>query len=197
VLRFIHPIALLLVIALVACVPKTRTIVDTSPRPTNDTTLGVGDLIEVRVFGEADLSGVYRVGAEGTIVFPLAGPIPVEQLEPAQVAKEIEKRLREGILRSPQVTVLIKEQTSKKVMVLGQVAKPGTFPFTPTMTVIEAITAAGGFTQLAARNDTTVTRAYEGKKVTERVPVADISDGKAANVYLRPGDIISVPERLF
>src|SRR5262249_19768172 len=98
---------------------------------------------------------------------------------------------------NPQVTVLVKDQTSKKVFILGQVAKPGTFPYTPSMNVVEAITVAGGFTPLAAKNDTTLTRSEDGKKTTVKIPVEDIGQGKAKNVYLRPGDILSVPERIF
>ena len=100
-------------------------------------------------------------------------------------------------MRDPQVTVLVKDQMSKKIYVLGQVGHPGTFNYTPSMNVVEAITVAGGFTALAAKNDTTVTRQEAGKKTTLRVPVADIGEGRARNVYLQPGDIISVPERLF
>jgi polysaccharide export outer membrane protein len=188
----------ILTLAFAACGPSTRTVVEqATPVPVADTTLGVGDMFEVRVFGEADLSGLYKVGAEGTITFPLAGVIKVEGLEPQQVAKKVEERLAEGILRNPQVTVLVKEQTSKKVVIIGQVAKPGTFTYTPSMSVIEAITVAGGFTPIAAKNDTTITRSDKGQKTIVRVPVADIGEGKAKNVYLRPGDIISVPERLF
>lgn len=181
------------------CGPKNSGASDVSSVqiPAADTTLGIGDTFEVRVFGEQDLSGVYKVGAEGTISFPLAGQIKVVGLEPQAVASEIAERLRQGILRSPQVTVLVKEQTSKKVYVLGQVQRPGTFNFTPSMSVVEAITVAGGFTPLAAKNDTTVTRVESGKKMVTKVPVDDIGIGKAKNLYLQPGDIISVPERLF
>jgi polysaccharide export outer membrane protein len=165
--------------------------------PVADTTLGVGDTFDVCVFGEQDLTGTYRVGAEGTITFPLAGVIKVEGLDPQQVSQRIAERLSDGILRNPQVSVLVKEQTSKKVYILGQVSKPGTFTYTPSMSVVEAITVAGGFTPLAAKNDTTVTRNEQGTKSIIRVPVEDIGSGKAKNVYLHPGDIISVPERLF
>lgn len=181
-----------------SCVPATRTVYErATPPPTADMTLGVGDTFDVRVFGEPELSGTYRVGPEGTITFPLAGVISVAGLEPQALAKRIADRLADGILRSPQVTVLVKEQTSKKVYVLGQVSKPGTLTFTPSMTVVEAITAAGGFTPMAAKNDTTITRTEAGQKTTVKVPVEDIGTGKARNVYLQPGDIISVPERLF
>ena len=67
----------------------------------------------------------------------------------------------------------------------------------PIFLAIVAITVAGGFTPLAAKNDTTLTRNEAGRKTTIKVPVEDIGSGKAGNVYLKPGDIISVPERLF
>jgi polysaccharide export outer membrane protein len=168
-----------------------------TPPPVIDTALGVGDVFEVRVFGEPDLSGSHRVGGGGTITFPLAGVIKVEGLEPQQAAKAIAERLADGILRNPQVSVLVKEQTSKKIVVMGQVAKPGTYPYTPSMTILEAVTAAGGFTPISAKNDTTITRLESGNKATTRIPVSDISEGKARNVYVKPGDIISVPERIF
>jgi polysaccharide export outer membrane protein len=77
---------------------------------------------------------------------------------------------------------------------MGQVSKPGTFSYTPAMTIIEAISMAGGFTQISAKNDTTITRLENGSKVTTKIPVGDISKGRAKNVYVRPGDIIFVPE---
>jgi protein involved in polysaccharide export with SLBB domain len=189
----------LLLLALVAaCGPASRTIVEQPVAPPIvDTSLGVGDNFEVRVFGEGDLSGTYKVGSEGNINFPLVGVLRVEGLDAQAAAKLIADKLREGILRDPQVTVLIRDQTSKKIYILGQVGHPGTFNYTPSMSVVEAITVAGGFTGIAAKNDTTITRNEAGKKMIVRVPVADIGEGKAPNVYLRPGDIISVPERIF
>lgn len=188
----------LVVCALAACGPTSRTIVEQAAiPPAVDTSLGVGDSFDVRVFGEPDLSGVYRVGTEGNINFPLIGVLHVEGLDAQAVSKLISDKLREGILRDPQVTVLVKEQTSKKIYILGQVGHPGTFNYVPSMSVVEAITLAGGFTGLAAKNDATITRSEQGKKTIVRVPVADIGEGRAQNVYLRPGDIISVPERIF
>jgi polysaccharide export outer membrane protein len=174
-------LSLLFVAALAGCHTGGREAME-APPALADTALGVGDVFEVRVFGEADLTGTYRVGGDGSITFPLGGVIKVEGLDPQQAAKKIAERLADGILRNPQVTVLVKEQTSKKLVVMGQVSKPGTFSYTPAMTIIEAISLAGGFTQISAKNDTT------------KIPVGDISKGRAKNVYVRPGDIIFVPE---
>ncbi len=185
---------------LMACGPAaSRTVIEPAPAPAPvDTSLGVGDSFEVRVFGEADLSGLYKVGSEGNITFPLIGVLHVDGLDAQAIAKLIAEKLRsDNYLRDPQVTVLVKEQTSKKIYILGQVGRPGTFNYTPSMSVVEAITMAGGFNGLAAKNDTTITRTEQGKKTIVRAPVADIGEGKAPNVYLRPGDIISVPERIF
>jgi polysaccharide export outer membrane protein len=183
---------------LCGCVPATKTVVEQPPTvPVVDTTLEIGDTFDVKVYGEADLSGTYRVSVEGTISMPLAGVIKVQGLDQEQAAKRIKERLADGILRDPQVIVTIKELASKKIYIIGQVSKPGTFSYTPLMNVLEAITGAGGFTPLAAKNDTTVTRAEGGQKTIVKVPVEEIGEGKAKNFYLKPGDIINVPERIF
>jgi protein involved in polysaccharide export with SLBB domain len=78
--------------------------------PSADRCLGVGDTFEVRVFGEPDLSGAFKVGAEGNINFPLLGVLHVAGLDAQAAAQAIANRLREGILRDPQVIVLIREQ---------------------------------------------------------------------------------------
>ena len=87
----------------------------------------------------------------------------------------------------------MRERTSQKVHVLGQVEKAGTFGFRSGMSVIEAITYAGGFTKLAATNRVKVTR---GEHEFE-VPAGEIAQGKAPNVPLEPGDIVYVPEAIF
>ena len=140
-------------VGLGACGPTARDTLEVPP-PSEDSALGVGDSFDVRVFGEADLTGTYRVGGDGSITFPLAGVIHVEGLETQAAAKKIAERLSDGILRNPQVSVLMKEQTSKKVVIMGQISKPGAYPYTPGMTIIDAVTVAGGFTAISAKNDT-------------------------------------------
>ena len=159
--------------------------------------LGQGDTFDVRVFSEPDLSSTYRVDADGTIDYPLIGQLHVEGLEPHDVANLISTKLAEKFLKHPQVSVLVKDQPSKKIVIIGQVAKPGTYAFVSNMSVVEAITLAGGFTPIAAKNKTTITRTEKGQKISLEVEVAEIGEGKAKNVPVRPGDIISIPERLF
>ena len=160
-------------------------------------TLGPGDVIEVRVYREAEISGVYQVGAEGDVVFPLCQRVVVSGLTPNGAADKFRACLASGFLRDPQVTVVVKEYNSKKVFVFGEVQKPGTFTFQDGMTVVQAVTLAGGFTRSASQNSTSVTRRVKGQEVKVKVNVQDIALGKAPNFTLEPGDIVFVPESLF
>ena len=169
--------------------------VDTK-RLRNSITLGTGDVFEVRVYGEKDLSGIFRVSGEGTIQYPLVGDVSVQNLSPSQAALAIQEKLKDAYLRNPYVTVVVKEYNSKKVFVLGQVAKPGTFPIEGDMNIVQAITLSGGFTQLARKNSVIVTRVEEGVETRIQVPVERISEGLSPNFQLKPGDIVYVPERV-
>ena len=159
--------------------------------------LGQGDVIEVKVFREPDLGGVFRVGAAGDIDFPLIGRVTVDGKRPEDVAESIRLRLLGDYLKDPQVSVLVREQNSRKVHIFGQVGKAGTFPFRSNMTIIEAITVAGGFADLAAPNRTRVTRVVGGVEQVFELHAGDIGEGKAPNFFLKPGDIVFVPEAIF
>ncbi len=160
-------------------------------------TLGAGDLIEVRVFQEPELSGVYQVGTQGDVIFPLCKEVAVGGLTANAAAESIRTCLADKFIRDPQVSVLVKEYNSKKVFVFGEVQKPGTFPFQDGMSVVQAVTLAGGFTKTAAQNSTSVTRRVGGTETKTKVSVQDIALGKASNFTLEPGDIVYVPESLF
>jgi len=162
-----------------------------------DTTLGPGDIFSVKVFGEKDLSGKFLVSAKGTIDYPLIGTVKVQGKTPPAVGALIKKKLAGGYLKEPHVSVFVDEYNSKKISVFGQVRKPGTFNYENNMSIIEAITRAGGFTALASKNKITVTRVTNGKSARFTVPVEDIGEGTASNYLLRPGDIVFIPERVF
>lgn len=158
--------------------------------------LGPGDVIEIRVFQEKELSGEFQVSADGTIDYPLLGTLKVGDATPSQVAERVREGLANGYLRDPFVTVTVKELVSKRVYVLGQVSKPGTFPYEDGMTIIHVITLAGGFTKIARPNAVVVTRVENGEETRTVVPVNEISEGRARNFFLRPGDIVFVPESI-
>ena len=168
------------------------------PPPQDDTTLGAGDVFDIRVYGEEELTGTYRVAQDGTIDFPLVGRIEVAGLEPPLVAETVRRRLQDGeYLVNPQVSLFVKEYNSKRISVIGAVQRPGTFPISSGLTAVQAISLAGGFTSLASRNETVMTRRVEGELRRFRVPAEDITQGEADDVLVQTGDIIYVPERIF
>lgn len=165
--------------------------------PDVDQRIRPADLVEIRVFDEPQLSGEFRVGSDGQILLPLAGAVAIGGLTPAQAGPAVAGALKRAqLLRDPQVTVYMK-QTSKRVRVLGQVTKPGTYPFVEGMDVIEAVTTAGGFTAYANVNELTVTRVVDGQSVVYKVRAGAMSEGKEKPFPLLPGDTIHVGERLF
>lgn len=157
--------------------------------------LGPGDVFEVRVVREPDLTGLFRVGSDGRFDFPFCGQVEVDGLSAGEVAGRLRACLAQGYLRDPQVTVLEREYNSKKIMVFGHVQKPGTFAFQNDMSVVQAVTLAGGFAQFAQRNRVVVTRVEaDGRTSNHRIAVEDIGLGAAPDFYLRPGDTVFVPE---
>lgn len=168
------------------------------PDAVEDTTLGAGDVFEVRVFGEKDLTGKHQVASDGTIHFPFIGVVAVAGKQPPMVAEEISSRLKTGgFLNEPQVSVFVEQSNSKRISVLGAVAKPGTLAIVPGMTVVQAVSQAGGFTNLASKDDTVVTRRIQGVLKKYRIYVSEIARGEASDFPLRAGDIVFVPERVF
>lgn len=178
----------------------------TAPRATpddlhhveDDTSLGTGDVFEVRVYGEEDLSADYRVAQNGEIDFPLIGTVRVTGLEPGEVAAAIATALRDGqFLVDPHVSVIVREYNSKRISVLGAVRNPGNYPMRSGMGVVEAVSLAGGFTSLANRDGTVITRTEGDETRRISAPMDRITSGAEPDIPIRAGDIISVPERLF
>jgi polysaccharide biosynthesis/export protein len=177
--------------------PLPTRIVVQKPASTEKFSLGTGDVIDIKVFREPELAGVYRVNAYSEITFPLIGQVQLTGKEPYQISEEIRARLSDGYLQNPQVTVFVREYHSQKVHVLGQVSKAGSQGFQPGMTIIQAVASAGGFTKLAATNRVRVTRVIEGTERKYVIPVGDIRTGNAPDFSLLPGDIVYIPEAMF
>ncbi|MEZ4269935.1 MAG: polysaccharide biosynthesis/export family protein [Myxococcota bacterium] len=158
--------------------------------------LGPGDIFEVAVYGEKELSGPFRISSDGSIDFPLVGRIMVGGLSSDGVQQLLTERLM-SFLKSPQVSIFVKEFNSQKVYVYGQVQKSGTFRYEQGMSIVQAITLAGGFTKVADKDGVVVTRRIDEREQTIRVSVEDIGRGKTPNLNLNPGDIVFVPETMF
>jgi polysaccharide export outer membrane protein len=159
--------------------------------------VGIDDVFEVRVYGETELTGSYRIATDGTIDYPLTGRLSVIGLRSGEIQQLLVAKLKEGYLKDPQVTVTVKERNSQKIAVFGQVLRPGQVGYYPNMTIVDAIASAGGFTGIAAKNSVNLRREVSGKIETHIYPVADIAEGRSQNVMVLPGDVLVVDERVF
>jgi polysaccharide biosynthesis/export protein VpsN len=168
------------------------------PPPRQATTLGVGDRFELRIVGEDKLPTVFQVAPDGTVDLPYIHRVKVEGLEPQEVAATVRDKLIEGeIWTDPSVSVSVSEYNSKRIEVLGQVQKPGSFPLEPGMTLLRAISLAGGFNSLADEDNVTIRRRVEGGIKAATVSVDDIIDNRIPDVPLQAGDSINVDDRVF
>jgi protein involved in polysaccharide export with SLBB domain len=159
-----------------------------------DTTAAASDVLGIRIVGHEQLSGDFEIDPTGSISFPYIGAVRTDGKTPTQIEIDIRDRLADGYIRDPQVTVRIKEHHSKIVSVLGEVRKGTIMPFADGMTIIEAISQAGGFTPRAWENAVKVTRKSASNAEEFTVPVNTIANGKAPPFYMRPGDSVYVPK---
>ena len=161
--------------------------------------IGSQDLLAISVYREEDLKKEARVSADGKISFPLAGEVAVGGLTTMAAEAKLKDALK-GQLVDPQVSVEVKEYRTRRVFVLGEVVKPGSIEIPPDreLSVVEAITLAGGLTKYASPNSTRVVRKGTGGLQKLVVPVASVTAGdKSKDLALRSGDVIYVPETMF
>jgi len=167
--------------------------------------IATNDRIRVGVFLESDLDMIARVDIKGTVNLPLLGTINVNHLTIPEAEEIIESAYRDRrFLRNPQVTISVEEYTPREVSIQGQVNKPARYslPIEQTMTVLELVTKAGGFTDTAKGKAVTVTRINpDGTKQVFSEDVESLIKGKNSDktgdnsLILLPGDIVYVPER--
>ena len=205
VCRFLFP-GLLLGLLLAAPLRAQETPLKPDSRKALLYTIAITDSLRVSVFGEDDLSRVSRVDAKGTINLPLIGEIKVYGLTLRDAEQAIADAYRDGrYLRNPQVTINVEVYAVREISVQGQVKIPGrlVLPAESTMSVLEAVTKCGGFTDTAKGTEVRVTRIDAAGKV--KVFVVDVDSlikGKNRarseddSLLLLPGDIIYVPEKI-
>jgi polysaccharide export outer membrane protein len=165
-----------------------------------DYKISSADLLGITVFQQTDLDRKLRVSQNGTITFPLVGTLKVGGLSVAEAEEALAKKLKDYIV-SPQITIFIQEYGNKKVFVLGEVTKPGSFelPTESKLTVLEAVSLAGGFAQLSAPDRTKVIRNVAGKSQIFTIVVSDITKRgeKDKDIALEPNDVVYVPQSFF
>jgi polysaccharide biosynthesis/export protein len=145
-----------------------------------------GDKIRVTVFGEDKLSGDYQIDQSGQISLPLAGTVDALGLTQTELEQALAKKLRSEYLKNPKVTVTI--ATLRPYYVMGEVTKPGEYPYQNGLDVLTALAIAGGPTYRASRFTVQIRR--RGETSMRDYPIS-------ASVPILPGDVIRVPERYF
>lgn len=159
-----------------------------------------GDLVEIKVYKEEDMERTLRVSTNGSITFPLIGNVKIAGLTVSAAEQKLENALQ-AYLKTPSVSFLIKEYANKTVYVLGQVKTPSSIAILPekTMTLLEAITSAGGFTEIAAISKVKILRMENGVQKSIEVDVSQITKegNKQYDVPLKPADVVFVPQSLF
>jgi len=148
--------------------------------------LGPGDKVRITVYGEPTLSGEFLVSTAGKISFPMVGEIDANGLTTREITTKIATKLSDGYILNPQVSSEV--LTYRPFYILGEVNKPGEYPYTSDLTVIKAVATAQGFTYRA--NSRKFFIRHAGDVEEHEYPL----DG---NVYVQPGDTIRIIERHF
>jgi polysaccharide export outer membrane protein len=155
--------------------------------PQGEYRLGPGDQLRIITFAEEQLTGEFRVNDRGTISLPLVGAVPAAGATPAELEVRIADALKRGaLLREPSVSVEVTGY--RPIFILGEVARPGQYPYQPGMTVVTAVSVAGGFTYRAIEDQASIIRSTDGR-------VQEARAGRQS--YVAPGDVITVYERRF
>ena len=164
-----------------------------------------GDMLQITVYKEPDLSGVFEVKENGTITYPLVGNIEVEGLTQAEANAKITVMLEQGYLTNPSVQVSMSAPTqeagkmniSNRVTILGCVTNPGLYsmPIDKNLTTLQLVALAGGFTRYAAINNTKVMRINsEGQRNTMDPHLDSVVSGTSDDMVLESGDMVYVPD---
>ncbi len=198
-------VALIAVSLLSACAGiggESKTKAEAAPVKPAAYKIGVEDRVQVSVWRNPDLSVTVPVRPDGKISVPLIGDVQAAGLTPSEVSENVKNKLAYYI-RDPNVSIIITDLQShefqNRVRVTGAVRQPQSIPFRPGMTVLDAVLQAGGVNDFAAPNRTKIHRKTANKTEVISIQLGSIlsKGGLDSNIDVKPGDVISVPERLF
>jgi|HubBroStandDraft_6_1064221.scaffolds.fasta_scaffold62253_2 polysaccharide biosynthesis/export protein len=152
--------------------------------------LGVGDLVEISVFGVPDLSVKARVSGSGDVYLPLIDYVHVADLTTDEAQDMIQKRLEDGgFVRGPHVSIFVDESASQAITLVGEVNRPGPYPAIGERRLFDLISAAGGLTDKAGRNVTIERRGNPDEQIHLQLS-ANLAEDTSENVDVFPGDTI-------
>lgn len=163
--------------------------------------IGAGDVLNVFVWGNEDLSSNVTVRPDGKISTPLVEDVVASGKTPVQLAREMEQQLAQYI-KNPVVTVMVQQfvgSYGQQIRVVGEAAQPRAIPYSEDITLLDVMIAVGGLTEFASGNDASIVRTINGKQAQYRVRLDDlVKEGDiTANVKMQPGDILIIPESWF
>lgn len=174
----------------VADLPPVDPVAEATGRP--EYRIGPNDLLKVTVFRVPELDRQVRVSNDGRISLPLVGALAVAGRTTAQVEADIAAGYAAGYLRDPQVSVFVDEFASQRITVGGEVKKPGIYPITSHLTLLQALSLAEGTNDIASLHNVLVFRTVGGQRQYARFDVKDIQAGKAADPELMGEDVVVV-----
>jgi polysaccharide export outer membrane protein len=156
--------------------------------------IGANDVLSIYVWKEPDLTRDVTVMPDGRITFPLIGEVTAQGQTVNQLKATISEKL-EKFVTAPEVTVIVSESRSRTVYTIGKVTRPGPYALAPKMTVLQALSTAGGFTEWADTKNILIVRREGNKEVQLQFNYKEFTDGKnlQQNILLKPNDTIVVP----
>jgi polysaccharide biosynthesis/export protein len=200
--RWVGAAATALLVAGCESVPPPAEGVDRAFSNVEDYRIGAEDRVQVTVWRNPELSVIAPVRPDGKISVPLLGDVAAGGRTPTEVAENIKKQLS-AFLREPNVAVIVTELRSHeyltRVRVTGAVRTPRSIPYRQGMTILDVVLEAGGVNDFASPNRTKLYRKGKDKTDVFEIELGDIlNKGRLeTNLFLRPGDVVTVPERLF
>jgi polysaccharide export outer membrane protein len=156
--------------------------------------IGPNDVLNIFVWKEAELTRDVTVMPDGMITYPLIGEIMAQGQTASELKKAITDKLQ-NFVTAPEVTVIVKESRSQVIYAIGKLARPGPYPLAPGMTVMQALSAAGGFAEWADTKNILIVRREAGKETQLRFNFKEFTSGEKLeqNILLKPGDTLVVP----